>query len=398
MRERLVDVVERAELAVASSSGVVSDDALKPVIGLLKTIRARMSYPEDVLIVALAGGTGSGKSSLFNALVGEELADVGGIRPTTSEAAASVPESAGSRFDGFLDHIGVEERHSHSGLHFCVIDLPDTDSVEDAHRHRVEQLLPVVDVVVWVTDPEKYRDARLHHDYLRPLSSHSERFVVVLNQMDRLDPAELDRVVDDLGSALEADGISPKVVLPVAASPRAGPPMGIDELVDRLKSMRRELDVVSLKLITDLAATTSSLAAGTGGSVDFDARAANAVRASLSSLEADDTAEAASSLTRFLDEMAASVGGPTGQKIERLAADVPGHVARIAAEVRPDPPSRRWFFPRRPEPFHADAARSKLNAAVIRPARSILAKRAVALASIADLAVEVESLRREASR
>jgi GTPase Era involved in 16S rRNA processing len=398
MRERLVDVVERAELAVASSSGVVSDDALKPVFGLLKTIRARMSYPDDVLIVALAGGTGSGKSSLFNALLGEELADVGGIRPTTSEAAASVPESAGSRFDGFLDHIGIEERHSHSGLPFCLIDLPDTDSIEEAHRHRVDQLLPVVDVVVWVTDPEKYRDARLHHDYLRPLSRHSQRFVVVLNQMDRLAPAELDTVIDDLGSALEADGLSPEAMVPVAASPRAGPPIGIEELVERLESMRRERDVVSMNLMTDLASAATSLAEGTGGSINFDARAADAVKAALDSLEAADTSEAASNLTAFLDGVAADVGGPGGQRISRLAADVPAHVARIAGEVGATPPRRRWLFSPRPQPFPVDAARSKLNGAVIRPARSILAKRAVALASIADLAVEIASLSREAPR
>lgn len=398
MRERIVDLVEKAELAVASSSGVVPAESLEPFIELLKTIRTRMSYPEDVLVVALAGGTGSGKSSLFNALVGEEIVDVGGIRPTTSEPAASVPASAGSRFDGFLDHIAVHERHSHEGLAMCIIDLPDTDSVEVGHRHRVDQMLPVVDAVIWVTDPEKYRDARLHHDYLAPLAAHWERFLVVLNQMDRLDPDELKTVLDDLESALGADGIPREVVLPVAASPPAGPPIGIDELIDRLVSMNQDRDVVTLKLVSDLASTTRALAAGAGDAMDFDARARAAVAEAAQDLEAGDTDGSASTLTAFLDELAAEVDGPTGQKIARLAADVGAHVTRVDSELNSAPKARRWFHRRRAQSLDAAVAEARLSEAVIRPARAVLAKRAVAMASIAELAIEVESLRRDVSR
>jgi len=398
MREGLIRAVEKAELAVASSVGIVSDEALEPTIELLKSIRARMSYPEDVLVVALAGGTGSGKSSLFNALVGKELVEVGGVRPTTSEPAASIPESGGSSFDGFLDHIGVHERHSHEGPSLCLLDLPDTDSVEVAHRHRVDQVLPVVDAVVWVTDPEKYRDARLHHDYLEPLSEHSERFVVVLNQMDRLDPDELGAVLADLGEALEADGISREVILAISASPPVGPPVGIEELVDRLESMSKGRDVVAAKLVSDLAMTTRTLASGAGRALDFDARAGAALDEATEELGNHDPDGAATSLTAFLDEIAVEVGGPTRQQIARIAAEVPAHVTRIDSELRSHDGHRRWFRRLRRTTFDHDTARAKLNVAVIRPARSVLAKRAVALASIADLAVEVESLSTELAR
>lgn len=398
MRERLVDVVEKAELAVASSSGVVSEERLQPIIELLKTIRVRMSYPEDVLVAALAGGTGSGKSSLFNALIGEEAVDVGGIRPTTSSPAASVPKEAGSSLDGFLDHIGVQERHGHHGLSLCIIDLPDTDSVVVEHRHRVDRLLPLVDVLIWVTDPEKYRDARLHHDYLEPLADQSERFIVVLNQVDRLSPGDLAIVLGDLESALEGDGISNVTLLPIAASPPAGPPIGLDELVAQLESMRIGRDVVSRKLVADLAAMTRSLGAGVGESLDFDARAREAVAEAVRSLEAGEPAGATKTLTAFLDEIAAEVEGPTGQRIARLAADVSSHVERIDSEARPQTEERRWFRRRSPQALDVAAAESKLSAAVVRPARAALAKRAVALASIVDLAVEVESLGTGSSR
>jgi len=398
MRESLIHLVETAELAVASSSGVVSQETLEPLVNLLKTIRLRMSFPEDVLVVALAGGTGSGKSSLLNALAGDELVDVGGVRPTTSEPAASVPRSAGSRFEGFLDRIGVNHRHNHDDLAFCLIDLPDNDSVEVAHHHRVDELLPVVDVVVWVTDPEKYRDSRLHHDYLQPLSENAERFVVVLNQIDRLAPDDLEAVLTDLGDALESDGIPKDVLVPMAVTPPAGPGIGIEELVSRLESMRAGRDLVAAKLIADLAATARSLAAGAGEPLDFDVRASSALSDATASLEEGDRASAISRLTAFLDEVAAEVGGPSGREIARMSADVPAHVGRIDSEMRSGESRRRWFQRRREPEFDGDAARSSLNEAMIRPARAIVARRAVALASIADLAVEVESLGRDLSR
>ena len=40
--------------------------------------------------MALAGATGTGKSSLFNALVGAPVSQVGVTRPTTSQITAAV--------------------------------------------------------------------------------------------------------------------------------------------------------------------------------------------------------------------------------------------------------------------------------------------------------------------
>ena len=47
-----------------------------------------------------------------------------------------------------------------------LLDLPDFDSRRLEHRVEADRVLELVDVFVWVTDPQKYADARLHHDYL----------------------------------------------------------------------------------------------------------------------------------------------------------------------------------------------------------------------------------------
>jgi GTPase Era involved in 16S rRNA processing len=390
MRDRIVGLLERADLALASSAGVIDEQSLTPFVETVRAVRTRIAYPEDVLVVALAGGTGSGKSSIFNVLCGEELVDVGGMRPTTSHPAAAVPERLGGAFDGYLDSLGIEERHTHSGELMCLIDLPDTDSVEVDHRLRVDAVLGLVDLVVWVTDPEKYRDARLHHDYLRPLAPYAEQFVFVMNQVDRLSPVESEAVCHDLAEALAGDGLGEIEVIPVAASPPSGPPVGIERLREVLAGKDRE--VLFEKLLTDLAATASALEGMTGPSLDFDSRAAVSVEAAVGALSAGSQPDAVAALTEFLDAIELETGGPLAERIAGHVADVPAHVRRIAGELAPAPAPRRWRRAKE-QPFDSERARSLLSEAAIRPVRALLAKRALALAAVAELGVDIEAAR-----
>ena len=398
MRDDLVGLLETADLALGSSAGVVEEEALTPLIEAVAAVRTRLAYPDDVLVVALAGGTGSGKSSLFNVFTDEDLVDVGGVRPTTSTPAAAIPSSAGSSLDGYLDRLGVTERHVYEGTGICLIDLPDTDSVEVDHRHRVAVVLPLVDMVVWVTDPEKYRDARLHGEYLKPMADYAAQFLFVLNQIDRLGGGEAGHVLDDLVQALEADGIESPTVVPMATEPPSGPPIGLQGFITALESRRQRRETLYGKLLTDLADTSRRLAAETGMGLDFDARAREVVVTAAALLVAGDATGATDTLTGFLDRLSAEAGGVTAAKIEAIAADVPSHVRRIEAELipQPSPPRSGWLRRRRtaPDPLERESqARTLLTESVIKPARAVLARRAVAVASVVELALEVESLR-----
>ena len=403
MRDDLVGLLERADLALGSSAGVVGEEALAPLIDAVAAVRTRLAYPDDVLVVALAGGTGSGKSSLFNVFTGEDLVDVGGVRPTTSTPAAAVPSSAGSSLDGYLDRLGVSERHVYHGPGICLIDLPDTDSVEVEHRHRVAAVLPLVDMVVWVTDPEKYRDARLHGEYLNPMADYAPQLLFVLNQIDRLGRGEAGHVLDDLVQALEADGIEGPTVVPMATEPPSGPPIGLQGFTAALESRRQRRETLYGKLLTDLADTSRRLAAETGIGLDFDARAREVVEAAAALLVTGETTGATDTMTDFLDRLADESGGVTAAKIEAIAASVTSHVRRIEAELasQPPPPRRGWLGGRRtaPDPAEREShAGTLLTESVIRPTRAVLARRAVAVASVVELALEVESLRSGARR
>ena len=160
----------------------------------------RLAFSGSSTVVALAGATGSGKSSLFNALSGTDLARVGVTRPTTSEPLAVTWGDEPT--EDLLDWLQVPRRHAlppgpgpargHrtgsgqllDGL--VLLDLPDHDSTEKCNQLQVDRMVQLVDVMVWVVDPQKYADAVLHERYLRPLVEHAPVMVVVLNQIDRL--------------------------------------------------------------------------------------------------------------------------------------------------------------------------------------------------------------------
>src|SRR4051794_41857629 len=92
-RERTLDVVAKAKaLAAALEAGGdrLDPKARESVEATLARAGERLQLGGNHTIVALVGATGSGKSSLFNALSEMEIADVGARRPLTSQPMACV--------------------------------------------------------------------------------------------------------------------------------------------------------------------------------------------------------------------------------------------------------------------------------------------------------------------
>ncbi|QXQ96912.1 50S ribosome-binding GTPase [Streptomyces sp. WY228] len=201
---------------VGLSRARLDRDTLAEAGRVLDEAAARQRLSSRHTVIAIAGATGSGKSTLFNALAGAPISDTGLRRPTTSQPiACSWTDGAA----GLLDRLAVPgrlRRRPHPGpaafdealQGLVLVDLPDHDSAATEHRDQVDRVLALVDAVIWVVDPEKYADAALHERYLRPLAGHAEVTFVVLNQTDRLPGESADLVLDDLRRLLDEDGIA----------------------------------------------------------------------------------------------------------------------------------------------------------------------------------------------
>ena len=402
MREQILGLLDKADTAIASCVDVVGDEVLAPVSRVVAGARVRVSYPAEVLVVAAAGGTGSGKSSLANALTQSDIAQVGGLRPTTTAPLAIAPARLMSRMKGYLDAIGVRDVEAHDqGDWLCVLDLPDTDSVEVAHRHQVDALLPHLDMVIWVLDPEKYNDASLHHRYIAPLAPYASQFVFLLNQADRLSEGEAKAVVLDLQEALVEDGVGAGTVFVTAANPPSGPPRGVDALKQHLKALAESRTGLFDKLIVDMEQAARALIAETGGKgLDYRARSGQVMQRAATLVASGLTGKAVDALKGLAEELAEEAGGLTREAIFELEASYPGQVQSVheqVSKIRP-PQRRRWIRWSEPPPdtseeLRATAAASLLAEVIGRPLGELLRRRAAANAALVDLSISIESVK-----
>jgi energy-coupling factor transporter ATP-binding protein EcfA2 len=207
---------DELEGAIGIGGSRVPSDVVDSVRAVLAGVRERLDLGVDQTVVALAGGTGSGKSSVFNAISGLDFADVGVRRPTTAKVTACVWAHDASRL---LDWLGVAEERRierESALDgedqadlrgLVLLDLPDHDSIQPEHRAVVDRILPQVDLLVWVVDPQKYADDALHNTYLCSLAGHEGAMLVLLNQIDTVPLDSQVSLLRDVDRLLRGDGL-----------------------------------------------------------------------------------------------------------------------------------------------------------------------------------------------
>jgi energy-coupling factor transporter ATP-binding protein EcfA2 len=276
-RGDLVDRIDGLEEATRAARGRLPDLLVDEATTVAERAGARLRLSGDHTVVALAGATGSGKSSTFNALTGLELSATGVRRPTTSWTMACTwgEDDAAD----LLSWLGVPQRHQvqrdsmldqpgdHQGLAgLILLDLPDHDSTEVAHHVEVDRLVKLADLLVWVLDPQKYADAAIHERYLRPLATHQEIMLVVLNHIDEVAPHRRAAMVGDLERLLAEDGLDRVPVLTTSA--RHGD--GIPELRAAIAQQVSAKKAVRARLMADVASVAGRMQAVNGDATPGD--------------------------------------------------------------------------------------------------------------------------------
>ncbi|NKG22713.1 GTPase [Paeniglutamicibacter terrestris] len=268
LERRLEALKEATELGAERLSEEVSSASWR----VLELASTRRTLSAEHTVVGFFGATGSGKSTLFNAVAGQDLAKAAATRPTTSQPLAGIWGQAGS--DPLLDWLGVQQRHivksplrlDKKGIFgaekdvngLILLDLPDFDSTVAANREIATKLAGQVDVLIWVLDPQKYADAAVHHDFIRPLATHGSVTLVVLNQIDKLRENERGPVMDSLRSILVSDGLSAPRILGVSALTGEG----VDALRQEIAKVVTERAAVTNRLSADVAIVAAKMVDG----------------------------------------------------------------------------------------------------------------------------------------
>ena len=304
--------------AISYGEGRVPETVLLDAAETLERLSQRRELSTEHTVIGFFGATGSGKSTLFNAIAGQNIALSAPTRPTTSTVQAAIWEAEGS--EELLDWLGINKRvypqtqalaaegeategneaggnnKSAGGVAapnavtepapglfnrirravggrgemrtrtggLILLDMPDFDSVTTTNRDLAARMMRYVDVLVWVVDPQKYADAVIHRDFMVPLAASGAQALCVLNQADKLAPAEVPAVLASLTRLLQAEGTEAHLLAaPIAVSARTGE--GIDVLRDLLAQVAAAKSLSLQRTDAQLHATASQLRTYAGG-------------------------------------------------------------------------------------------------------------------------------------
>ncbi len=260
--ERLTDALRgtglQLDIGDASAARTTRDELADQIGDYLIPRLKRIDAP---LLAVLGGSTGSGKSTITNTLVGEEVSPSGVLRPTTrapvlicnpadepwfaggdvlpdlprvtvgsgpeTEKGAGTVNNANVDSDdsattGRADTKGATRTPVHGTVlqviavpdlepGLALIDAPDIDSVEEANRDLATQLLAAADMWLFATTAVRYADA-VPWDFLRQAQQRGTALAIIIN---RIPTGATDEIVPHLQSMLTDAGLDDVSVFPI---------------------------------------------------------------------------------------------------------------------------------------------------------------------------------------
>ena len=208
-------------------------------------IRPRLADLDAPLLAVVGGSTGSGKSTIVNALIGTPTTRVGVIRPTTRQPIlVHAPVDAGwfasdrilpglARVRGTVSIPGTPSSsagdapaaarinelmllaQSEVPESMAIVDAPDIDSIADENRALATQLLAAADLWLFVTTANRYADAVPW----RLLEGAAARNITVGVVLNRVPEGAVDDVLPDLKAMLSARGLADAPVFVIHEQP-----------------------------------------------------------------------------------------------------------------------------------------------------------------------------------
>lgn len=248
MRNSLLNLVSLMELELDFSEEDVEfadrtklndllSDTINHISGLIDSFKLGNVIKNGVP-VAIVGATNTGKSTLLNAILGEERAIVSEIHGTTRDFIEDVINLEGVAFR-FIDTAGIRQTK---------------EAIEIMGIERTFEKIRQASIVILMLDadrPEGFEDS------LRQLKTNideeNQKVIVLINKMDILLKIKHDKFITDLisGVSIKANSLGLKLlsILPVSAKGL----MGLDKLKELLINTQKNVSIgANTTLVTNL--------------------------------------------------------------------------------------------------------------------------------------------------
>ncbi len=232
MRTKLLEIValmeleldfseEEVEFADRSQLNTLLDKVMEHITSLVNSFRLGNAIKNGVP-VAIAGATNTGKSTLLNALLGEDRAIVSDIHGTTRDTVEETLNIDGIMFR-FIDTAGIRET---------------TETVERIGIERTWKKISEADIVLGMTDITRTTEQiREELDELLPKIDFSrQELFLLLNKCDILTAETLQEKQTMISSLLDSSGHAQVHILPISAKIKTG----IRELKEQLSASRKD--------------------------------------------------------------------------------------------------------------------------------------------------------------
>jgi|GEM_PF-6723739 len=281
----LIEALAALTPPIRAFRGWKERDALASLAAAMR-FRARIGASRPPL-VGLFGGSGVGKSAIFNALVGRPVSRSFWQRPTSLGVVASLP--AGFPRDlalregteplllpwlartpaGPEPSMGAPERltmHEHAEpalARVAVLDVPDFDSTTEANRALAAQLADWVDLAVFVADTERFFEGA-YLEYHEACQRGGIPRLLVVNNRQGVDPLTLEE--PDAQEALRRYAMTPErcIILPRITVPPADRDAGPERVMQAVLAGLRQAPAFA-QLVSRLVAAAPKPTASTGG-------------------------------------------------------------------------------------------------------------------------------------
>ncbi len=167
--------------------GRPADAELPALEHRIQLLEEREAVQTDGLLVGLVGGTNVGKSTLINALAGQEIA------PTSARASFSLRPAvyvhqhreamARTRLAGLLQPDDRFLVHAVDALErLILVDSPDFDGINETNREVFRQVLARLDIALCVVTTQKYDSLKLYEILGQEMGY--RRIAFVFNRID----------------------------------------------------------------------------------------------------------------------------------------------------------------------------------------------------------------------